>query len=272
MFSVWADPSAFATTAYQRSLQMIDTFTVQLARNSTTFAQARTSAEIQYVTASGKFAGILGVEGGHSIENDISKLVALYQRGARYMTITWNNSTAWATSAADAQSATRGLSDFGRQVIRTMDSLGMIIDVSHVGIKTIEDILQVTTKPIIASHSGVRALRNHTRNLTDNQMTSIAQRGGVIGIVFYPWFLSASGTATIDSVIRHIDYVKNLVGIDYIAVGSDFDGIEVTPVGLEDVSRFPNLTMALLRRGYSSSDVKKLLGANYLRVFHAVCD
>jgi membrane dipeptidase len=271
MFSIWPDPNQFPSTAYQRSMQMIDSFGVQLARNPATFAQARTSTEIQQANAAGKLAGILAVEGGHAIENDLNKLITLYQRGARYMTITWNNSTAWATSAADPQSATRGLSDFGRQVIRTMDSLGMIIDVSHVGRRTIEDILQVTIKPIIASHSGARALRDHYRNLRDDQIIAIAQRGGVIGVVFYPWFLSATGTATIDSVIRHIDYIKNLVGIDYVALGSDFDGIEVTPVGLEDVSRFPNLTMALLRRGYSASEVKKILGDNYMRVFRAVC-
>ena len=271
MFSIWPSPTQFPTTAYQRSIQMIDSFDVQVARNPLTFAQARTSTEIQQVNADGKFAGILGVEGGHAIQDDLNKLIALYQRGARYLTITWNNSTSWATAAADAQSATRGLSEFGRQVIRTMDSLGMIIDVSHTGIKTIEDILQTTTKPIIASHSGARALRNHTRNLTDAQIVSIAQRAGVIGVVFYPPFLSASSTVNIDTVVRHIDYIKNLVGVDYIAIGSDFDGIEVTPVGLENVTKFPSLTLALLRRGYSSTDVKKILGENYMRVFRSVC-
>jgi membrane dipeptidase len=271
MLSIWPDPNQFPSTSYQRSTQMIDSFNVQVARNPATFAQARTSAEIFQANAAGKLAGVLGVEGGHAIENDLNKLNVLYQRGARYMTITWNNSTAWATSAADPQSATRGLSEFGRQVIRTMDSLGMIIDVSHVGIRTIEDILQVTTKPIIASHSGARALRNHYRNLTDAQIISIAQRGGVVGVVFYPPFLSATGTVNIDTVVRHIDYIKNLVGIDYVALGSDFDGIEVTPVGLEDVTKFPALTMALLRRGYSPSEVRKILGENYLRVFRSVC-
>ena len=272
MISVWVSPTQFPSTAFARSIQIIDSFNVQIVRNPATFAQARTSAEIQQVHGSGKLVGVLGIAGGHSIENDLNKLTTLYERGVRYMTITWNNSTAWATSAADPQSTTRGLSAFGQQVIRAMDSLGIIIDVSHVGVRTITDILQITTKPIIASHSGVRALNNHTRNLTDAQIISIAQRGGVIGVVFYPWFLSSTGTATIDSVIRHIDYIKNLVGVDYVALGSDFDGIEVVPVGLEDVSKFPVLTMALLRRGYSTSDVKKILGENYMRVFRTVCN
>ncbi|MEK9135790.1 MAG: dipeptidase [Bacteroidota bacterium] len=271
MLSLWPSPTQFPNTAYERVLQMADSFSVQLARNPTTLAHTRTVAEIEQAVAAGKFAGILAVEGGHAIQEDLNKLVTFYQRGVRYMTITWNNSTSWATAAADPQAETRGLSDFGRQVIRTMDSLGIIIDVSHVGRRTILDILQVTTKPIVASHSGVRALRDHYRNLTDDQIISIAQRGGVIGVVFYPTFLSPTNTATIDTVIRHIDYIKNLVGIDYVALGSDFDGINTTPVGLEDVSRFPNLTMALLRHGYTPAEVRKLLGENYMRVFRAVC-
>lgn len=272
MLSIWANPNQFPTTAYQRAIQMMDSFSVQAVRYSDQMAQSRSSSEVGQAMASGKLAAVLCVEGGHAIQNDIAKLITFYERGARYMTITWNNSTSWAISAADPQSATVGLSEFGRQVIRTMDSLGMIIDVSHVGIRTIEDILQVTTHPIVASHSGARALRNHYRNLTDAQLLSIAQGGGVVGVVFYPPFLSSSSYATIDTVIRHIDYIKNLVGIDHVALGSDFDGIEVTPVGLENVTRFPDLTMALLRRGYSNVEVRKLLGGNYLRVFSEVCD
>ncbi|MEO8168312.1 MAG: dipeptidase [bacterium] len=272
MISIWVDPNRFPSTAYQQSMRIIDSFQVQVGRYSGELAQARTSVEIQQANAAGKLAGVLGIEGGHAIENDLTKLISLYQRGGRYLTITWNNSTAWATAAADVQSATRGLSDFGRQVIRTMDSLGMIIDVSHTGIKTIEDILATTTNPIIASHSGARALRNHYRNLTDAQLVAIAQRGGVVGVVFYPPFLSSTSTVNMDTVIKHIDYIKNLIGIDHVAIGSDFDGIEVTPVGLEDVTKFPSLTMALMKRGYSSSDIRKLLGENYLRVYRAVCE
>ncbi|MCX8010281.1 MAG: dipeptidase, partial [Ignavibacteria bacterium] len=271
MLSLWADPNNY-DSSYKRTIQMIDSFKSQLALNQLTMGQAKNSGDIAQLTSQNKFAGILCVEGGHSIENSIDKLKTFYQLGARYMTITWNNSTSWATSAADAQSQTKGLSDFGKQVIKSMDSLGMIIDVSHVGIKTIQDILATTKNPIIASHSGVRALRNHYRNLTDDQIRSIAQGGGVIGVVFYPSFLSSRTPVTIDTVIKHIDYIRNLVGIDHIAIGSDFDGIETTPVGLEDVSKLPNLTMALLRKGYSISDVMKILGGNYLRVFKKVCN
>jgi len=168
---------------------------------------------------------------------------------------------------------TKGLSDFGKQVIRTMDSLGVIIDVSHTGIKTIDDILAVTKNPIIASHSGVRALRDHYRNLSDDQIIKIANTGGVIGVVFYTAFLSSanSSSVTVQNVIQHIDYIKNLVGIDYIAIGADYDGGITAPVGLNDVSKMPALTLALLQHGYTPSDVRKILGENYMRVFKEVC-
>lgn len=272
MFALWTDwTDSAAHPYYAYTLAMVDTFNSQIRQNPSEFAQARNADDIVQANAAGKLAGILAVEGGHAIENDLEKLRTFYQKGARYMTITWNNSIAWAVSAKDARSTTVGLSDFGRQVIRTMDSLGMIIDVAHTGIKTIWDILGTTKNPIIATHSGVRALNNHYRNLSDAQIDSIARRGGVIGVVFYPPFLSPKSTATIDTVIRHIDYIKNRVGIDYVAIGSDFDGIESVPVGLEDVSKLPNLTSALLRHGYSIADVRKILGENYLRVFKQVC-
>ncbi len=272
MFAVWTDwRDSIAHPYYAFTLAMVDSFNSQIRQNTAEFGQARTSDEILQVNAAGKLAGVLAVEGGHAIENDLAKLRTFYDQGARYLTITWNNSTDWAVSAADARSTTVGLSDFGRQVIRTMDSLGMIIDVAHTGIKTILDILATTKNPIVATHSGVRALNNHYRNLTDAQIDSIAGRGGVIGVVFYPPFLSSKSSATIDTVIKHIDYIKNRVGIDYVAIGSDYDGIGSVPAGLEDVSKLPNLTAALLRRGYSVADVRKILGENYLRVFRQVC-
>lgn len=273
MFADWVDPGVPDSAYYQRSTAMIDTFNAQVARNAAAIAQARTSDDVTRIISEGKLAGILAIEGGHAIENDVEKLKAYYAKGVRYLTITWNNSTAWATSAQDPQSATKGLSEFGKQVIRTMDSLGMIIDVAHTGIKTIQDILAITKNPIIDSHAGVYALRNHYRNLTDDQIRSIAQSGGVVGVVFYTSFLSTASASkvTIDTVIKHIDYIKNLVGIDYVAIGSDFDGGITPPVGLADVSKLPALTLALLKHGYSPADIRKILGENYLRVFKQVC-
>lgn len=269
--ALWVSPTTYPNNPFQQTLRMIDSFKVQLNKYNSLFAQAKNSREVDSLTKLKKFAAVLCVEGGHSIENNIYKLDSLYKLGARYLTITWNNSTSWATSAQDPQAATKGLSDFGRQIIRHMDSLGMIIDVSHVGPKTIDDILETTVNPIVATHSGVKTLRNHYRNLTDQQIIQIAQKGGVIGVIFYPPYLTSASSATIKNVIDHIEYIKNLVGIDYIALGSDFDGIERVVVGLEDVTKFPNLTEALLRKGYSISDVKKILGENFLRVFKQVC-
>ena len=153
-----------------------------------------------------------------------------------------------------------------------MDSLGMIIDISHVGPQTVSDIFAASKNPIIASHSGAYALCNHYRNLTDSQIRAIASRGGIIGIVFYPPFLVPTGTARLEDVVRHIDYIKNLVGVDYVALGSDFDGMDgASPVGLEDVSHFPAVTEALLQLGYTKQDVRKILGENFMRVFRTIC-
>ena len=168
-FSIWVSPTAY-TNYFQQSLVMRDLFYSELAANTTTIAQATTMQGALNLNSEDKIAAVIGVEGGHSIENSIDNLLTLYNAGMRYLTITWNNSTSWAISAKDPRSAFQGLSVFGRQVIHTMDSLGVIIDVSHTGIQTIQDILTVTTNPIIASHSGARSVHDHYRNLYDSQI------------------------------------------------------------------------------------------------------
>lgn len=269
-FSVWVSPTQYSNY-FQQAQVMLNIFNSELNDNQNSIAQAFNWQQADSIIQQNKIAAVIGVEGGHHIENSLDNLVSLYNFGMRYMTITWNNSTDWAVSAQDSRSATVGLSDFGRQVIRIMDSLGIIIDVSHTGIKTIQDILQETQNPIVATHSGVRALRNHYRNLYDWQIQDIANSGGVIGVVFYPYFLNGTSSATIQDVIAHIDYIKNLVGIDYVAIGSDFDGIEVVPSGLEDTSKFPNLTEALFDHGYTKEEIEKILYKNFKRVFEQVC-
>jgi membrane dipeptidase len=252
-------------------MKFLDTLKAQVGRNRNDIGLVVHPDSIESMNRQKRIAGVVVVEGGHCIEDKLENLLAFYGAGVRVMTITWNNSTSWAVSAKDSRADAVGLNDFGKQVIRTMDSLGMIIDVSHVGRKTVDDILATSKNPIIASHSGAYAIRDHYRNLTDAQIRAIAQRGGVIGVVFYPTFLVSSGQARLENVVQHIDYIKNLVGVDYVALGSDFDGIETTPVGLEDVSHFPALTEALLQKGYSRQDVRKILGENFMRVFRAVC-
>ncbi len=270
-FAVWVDPSSHGTDAFNYAMSMVNRFYSELSLDSTKIGQARTADEVAALNNQNKIAAILAVEGGHAIEDDLGKLISLYNAGMRYLTITWNNSTAWAVSAQDSRSTTVGLSEFGRTVIRTLDSLGVMIDVSHTGIRTIEDILSITTNPIIATHSGARALRNHYRNLYDNQITAIANSGGVVGIVFYPPFLASNGSVGVSKVVDHIDYIVNLVGIDHVAVGSDFDGIgNNTVVGLEDISKYPNLTLELFNRGYTQEEIGKILGGNIMRVFQQV--
>ena len=271
VFSIWISPTGYPVSAYySTAMKFLDTLKAQAKRNAADLQLTVTADSVEQHTREGKISGLVVVEGGHCIEDNLDKLRAFYDAGVRLMTITWNNSTSWAVSAQDSRSGSVGLNDFGRQVIRTMDSLGMIIDVSHVGRKTVEDILATSKNPIIASHSGAYGLRSHYRNLTDDQIKAIAARGGVIGVVFYPPFLT-SGTATLNNVLQHIDYIKNLVGVEYVALGSDFDGIETTPVGLWDVTTFPSVTEALLQRGYTREDVRKILGGNFMRVFRQVC-
>ncbi len=269
-FSIWVSPTAY-TNYYQQALAMKDLLNSELDSNPETILPATTMQQAIEINKQKRIAAVIGVEGGHSIENNIVNLITLYNYGMRYMTITWNNSTDWAISAKDARSESQGLNDFGKKVIRTLDSLGVIIDVSHTGIQTIEDILIETKNPIVATHSGARGVYNHYRNLYDWQIQDIASTGGVIGVVFYPYFLNGSSKASIDDVIKHIDYIVNLVGTDYVALGSDFDGIEVTPTGLEDVTKFPDLTEALLKHGYTETEVAKFLGGNFRRVFEKVC-
>ncbi len=271
VFAMWPDVGSNPSDGYEQVKSYANKFFNQIDKNSFTFTQAANPTELEEGLSANKLVGILAVEGGSAIEDDLNKLQEFYNLGVRYMTITWNYNSNWAVSAKDAESKTRGLTDFGKQVIKMMDSLGMIIDVSHTGVKTIEDILSVTKNPVIASHSGVWKLNNHYRNLTDAQIISIAKSGGLIGVVFYKSFLSRSDDVTIETVIQHIDYIKKLVGINFIAIGSDFDGGITTPVGLEDVSKFPNLTYALLKHGYTIPEAKQILGGNFLRVFNQVC-
>ncbi|MFA4838610.1 MAG: membrane dipeptidase [Candidatus Neomarinimicrobiota bacterium] len=274
LFSIWVDPNQFSSGHFQIANHCVEILKTEIAANAENIQQATTIDQALELNHSGKIAGMILVEGGHAIENSLENLKTLYALGMRCMTITWNNSTDWAVSAkAEAQfHQVGGLTEFGKQVIRTMDSLGIVIDVSHVGDSTVADILATTTNPIIASHSGADALRSHYRNLTNAQILAIANTGGVIGVTFYPPFLSSdSRSVNIQTVINHIQHIVDLVGIDHVGIGSDFDGIEVWPTGLEDTSKFPALTLALLERGFSRTDVEKILGGNMMRVFRQVC-
>lgn len=314
LFSVYCDGDLKNSFAYAN--REMDSLDAVVARNPGKIVKVASYTGLKKAVKQDKIAAMFGVEGGHMIEDDLNKLEALYNRGARYLTLTHNIAPSWATSAADETTKPdlphKGLTDFGRQVVQRMNKLGMIIDVSHAGDQTFWDIIKITTKPIIASHSSVYSLVPHRRNLKDEQIKAIAKNDGVIQINFHPGFIDSSfdnkeiaflkkHAAENDSllksgmsefyvldylynkyteeassmrppfsmVIEHIEYIIKLVGVDYVGLGSDFDGINLTPLQLDDVTTYPLITKALVEKGYSKKDITKILGGNFLRVLKA---
>lgn len=310
VFAIWVDDTYGPGTAFNRAMNLIGA--VRRLADSAGDVELVTSAEgVRAAVHRGHLAALMGVEGGHAIENSLEKLDTLYARGVRYMTLTWNNGNDWAGSSMDPKRP-GGLSDFGRRVVRRMNELGMLVDVSHVSDATFRDVLATSTRPVIASHSGCRTLAAHRRNLTDAQLQTIARNGGVVGIIFYPVFLDEHfhvqyeevnrrlapafdairarypdqpGIADfevdkyrgqnlehldipgIDRLLDHIDHAVQVMGVDHVGLGSDFDGISVLPRPMKDATSLPLLVAGLSSRGYSDSDVRKVLGENFLRMF-----
>lgn len=315
IFSIWCD--GFQKEPYARANQEIDSVLLWTHRNPSKMMLALTVADIRKAVKEKKLAVLMGVEGGHMVENDLGKLEALFNRGVRYMTLTWNNSTPWATSAFDETKKAdslphKGLTDFGKQVVRRMNELGMLVDLSHVGEQTFWDVINNTQKPVLVSHSCAYALCAHPRNLKDDQIRAVAKNGGVIHLNFYSGFVDPSFEARSDAftakhksemdsllkinpepyfmqvylfnkypdevkdlrpplskLIDHLDYIVKLAGVDHVGLGSDFDGVNSLPEGLEGVEDFPKITEELVKRGYSKTDIRKILGGNFLRVFGA---
>ncbi len=267
----------------RRTLDMIDGVYEQARRHPESLEMAFTVADIRRIRRSGKIAALMGIEGGHAIEDSLSALRQFHKLGIRYMTLTHTNTNNWADSAGgisvQAEKRHGGLSDFGREVIAEMNRLGMMVDISHVGDETFQDVIEVTKSPIIASHSSCRALTNVPRNLTDDMLKAVAQNGGVVMINFYNGFINTdyakpgeprptkpAETATMDMLMAHFEHVIKVAGINHVGIGSDFDGVDgLLPPGMEDVSKLPAITYELLKRGYSDADVKKVLGENLLR-------
>ena len=269
---------------------------------------ALTADDVERIHRAGRIASLIGMEGGHSIEDSLAVLRATYELGARYMTITHTKNTRWADSATD-EAQFDGLADFGREVIREMNRLGMIVDLSHVSPATMHDTLDITTAPVIFSHSSAFAVCRHVRNVPDDVLRRVRDNGGVILITFLGYYVSeelrtwdvrrraerdqlagAHGQdtdainrlmaewneanpkpqATIAQVADHIDHVRALIGADHIGLGGDYDGTSSLPVGMQDVSTYPALIVELLRRGYSDDDLRKIIGLNVLRVMREV--
>jgi membrane dipeptidase len=278
-FVLWPDPKKAAKMShYNQAVRALDTLHHVLKRNPEKIKLAVNTEQINEIISQNKIAACIGLEGGTAIDNDLNKLQYFYDRGVRYLGLTWNDSPQWASSAADEENPNwrgqRGLSDFGLRVIAKMNELGMMIDVSHSGEKTFYDVLAASQKPVIASHSSVYSICRHRRNLKDDQIKALAKNGGVVFINFYPVFLLNPAElkkrkATVQTIADHIEYVVNLVGDDYVGLGSDFDGVTSLPQGMEDVTKLPAITKELAKRGFSASSIRKILGGNFIRVLTA---
>jgi membrane dipeptidase len=300
-------PGEIKDSGYARvQLEQFDIARRVIARYPDRLALALTAGDIERNFKRGRIASLLGMEGGHAIENSLGALRSYYELGARYLTLTHNVTLDWADAALDT-ARHNGLTEFGREVVREMNRLGMLVDLSHVSPGVMSDALDVTEAPVIFSHSSARALADHPRNIPDSILERLPKNGGVVMVTFVPAFVSPEAAvwdaqarqnwerlkttvsdtaeqrrlneewkaahpqpkATLKQVADHIEHVRDLAGVDHVGIGSDFDGIDTTPEGLEDVSTFPQLFAELIRRGWSDKDLKKLAGQNILRALRA---
>jgi membrane dipeptidase len=303
-WSVYVPVEILGADALQATLEQIDDVHRLAERYPETFEIAKTADDVVRIHKAGRIASLIGMEGGHSIHNSLAALRQCYEAGARYMTITHTKNTDWADSATDAPQH-GGLTRFGEEVIREMNRLGMLVDLSHVSPETMKKAIAVSAAPVIFSHSSMRALVDHARNVPDDVLRLLAQNGGIVMVTFVPSFVSAevrawnadddaeearlkalypgdpervkrelddwlkqrpAPRATLEQVADHVEHARRIAGIDHIGIGSDFDGITTVPLGLESVGDYPNLFAELLRRGWTDEEIKKLAGLNALRV------
>lgn len=304
LWSVYVPMSIEGPEAVKAVLEQIDLVKRFTRQYDDTFEMAYSADEIVRIHRSGRIASLIGAEGGHSIDNSLAVLRQLYDAGTRYMTLTHSDNTQWVDSATDDPQH-GGLAPFGEEVVREMVRLGMLVDLSHTSPETMHDVLDLTPAPVIFSHSSARALTGHPRNVPDDVLRRLKDNGGIVMVTFVTVFVSEERRvwsadqqaarkrletlfpgdpaarehameewerqnplpeATLEQVADHIDHIREVAGIDHIGLGSDFDGISTTPVGLGDVSTFPALFAELLERGYSEADLKKIAGLNFLRV------
>jgi membrane dipeptidase len=317
VFSIWCGPQYGKGTAFKFANREIDSLYALIARYPDKITLVRNAAELEKAVKQKKLGALIGVEGGHMIEDRMDYIDSLAKRGMCYLTLTWNNSTSWASSATD-ETIHRdslkhvGLTDFGKQIVHYLNDLGVMIDVSHPGEQTFYDVLATTNKPVIASHSCSYTLNPFRRNLKDDQLKALAKNGGVVFVNFYSGFVDSTffkkydnflniHKAELDSLtriyndvdlatdklftmhksetdamrpplsllIKHIDYIAKLIGVDHVGIGSDFDGAPSYPLGMDDVRDYPKITEELLKLGYTEKDIDKILGANFLRVLKA---
>lgn len=266
-FAAWIGPRFKYGSPLKRALRLIDTYN-QMICNAAHILRPILKYEHIESIKDNQIGTILTVEGGEVLEGELSNLRILYKLGVRLMTLTWNYRNEIADGVMET-SAQGGLSLFGVDVVKEMNRLGMIIDVSHLSEKGFWDVISLSRDPIIASHSNAAALCNHPRNLSDDQIKAIHDKGGIIGINFYPIFLSRN-KASIDDIIKHIEYIAGLTTIDVVGFGSDFDGIDMLPVGVEGPQSYPVIIERLLRLNYKEEDIRKIMYKNYLRILKAI--
>ncbi|MEL7500533.1 MAG: membrane dipeptidase [Planctomycetota bacterium] len=279
-WSVFVPASTDLTgNALLMTLEQIELVHEMCKRYPETFEMADTVADVRRIIKEGKIASMIGVEGGHSIENSLQVLRNLYDRGARYMTLTHSKTLAWADSATD-DAKNNGLSPFGKEVIREMNRIGMLVDLSHVSEKCMMDALEITKAPVIFSHSSAKAICGHPRNVSDKVLKVVAKNGGVVMINFMSGYIvpldkleeNKNARGDYKLVCDHIEHIIKVAGIDHVGIGSDYDGVRSLPIGLDDVSYYPNITQELLNRGYNKTDIHKILGDNVLRALEQAED
>jgi membrane dipeptidase len=264
-WSVYVPVEMKGPAAIRATLEQIDIVHRMTRKYPDTFELATTAADIERIFKAGRIASLIGMEGGHSIDNSLAALRMFFAAGARYMTLTHSANVPWADSGTDKPAA-GGLSPFGEEIVREMNRLGMLVDLSHTSPDTMADAIRVAQAPIIFSHSDARALNDHGRNVPDSILKLLPSNGGIVMVTFVPAFLTKDGKATLAHVADHMDHIRKVAGPEHVGIGSDFDGIAQVPAGLENVSTYPALIAELLRRGWPENDVRKALGLNVLRV------
>ncbi len=285
-------------TAAKVTREQIDLVHTMIKKYPDTFELALTAKDIVRIHDTGKIASMIGMEGGHSIENSLETLRDMYARGARYMTMSHSKNLSWIEASTDNPLPV-ALTDFGKEVVKEMNRIGMFVDISHISARAMREVMKVAQAPVIASHSSAYGLKQHVRNVPDDVLQMVAKNGGVVMVNFYPAFIgkekswkpfSALGnnfhiddcveedvnkwrregrvpTADVGTVVDHIEWIARVAGIDHVGLGSDFDGVPTLPVGMEDVSKFPAITEELVKRGHSDEDIRKILGLNLVRAF-----
>ena len=270
VFAIYVEPEYLPGAGARQALRLVDVFCREIEESGDSIMFAARAGDVGRARDEGKIAAFLSIEGGEALDGSIELLRVFYRLGVRLMTLTWSRRNELGDGAYE-EGTHGGLTRFGVDVVREMDRLGMVVDVSHLSEATFWHVMEVSTKPLIASHSNARALCGHSRNLSDEQAKAIADRGGVIGVTFVGPFLG-DGRQSVQGVVDHIDHFAGVIGTDHIAIGSDFDGVPdgSLPEGLPDVSRMPAIIDELARRGYSDAAIQSIMGENLLRVVEGV--